>query len=62
MGFQEAHNYREVRELTFESGRLLTNTDRSEEMAEIRRSEAHDGSDGSDDSVEWVDDSMRMDF
>jgi hypothetical protein len=62
MGLQEAHNYREVLELTFESGRLLTNTDRSEEMAEIRRSEAGDASDSSEDLVDWIDDSMRIDF
>ena len=48
MGFQEAHSYRNVLELTFEDGQLLGTTDRSEEMAEIRRREDGIDRDGSE--------------
>jgi hypothetical protein len=62
MGFQEAHNYRDVLELIFDGGRLLDKIDRSEEMAEIRRREGSDDWDGSEDPAEWIDDSFRLDY
>lgn len=39
MGVQEAQSYRHVLELTFDNGRLLSSSDRSREMAKIRRGE-----------------------
>ncbi|WP_254509462.1 hypothetical protein [Anatilimnocola floriformis] len=38
MGFHPAWKYKRVRELIFESGRLLSNKDRSKQMAELRQS------------------------
>ena len=43
MGFHPAYKYKNVLELTFESGRLLSLSDRSPEMQEIRLRARHTG-------------------
>lgn len=58
-GFQEAHHYRKVLELTFEGGRLLAETDRSEEMAAMRRREDSGDRSGPEDPAKWIDDSRE---
>jgi hypothetical protein len=57
MGFHPAWKYREVHELVFEKGKLLSATDRSDEMAEFRRGmqERGIGRDPDPDQIEqWI--------
>jgi hypothetical protein len=61
MGFHPAYKYRNVLELTFESGRLLSQSDRSPEMQEIRLREGRGDGKRSQDVVAWINDCFRID-
>jgi len=43
MGYHPPWKYRRVYELTFEAGRLVSEVDRSDDMARLREAEAHGG-------------------
>jgi hypothetical protein len=61
MGFHPPSTYKKVLELTFESGLLLSESDRSLQMAEIRRQASRDDTDRGLDLDGWIHDSFRMD-
>lgn len=62
MGFHPACKYRHVLELTFENGRLLSQSDRSIEMEEIRLREGRGDGKRSKDVVAWINDCFRIDY
>ena len=62
MGFHPPFMYRKVLELTFESGFLLSESDRSMQMSEVRRIEAHKGTHRDGDPGDWIRDSLRLDY
>ena len=62
MGFQPAYKYKNVLEVTFESGRLLSRSDRSIEMDEIRSREGRGDGKRSQDVVAWINDCFRIDY
>lgn len=62
MGFQPAYKYRRVLELTFESGLLLSQSDRSIEMEEIRLREGRGDGKRSKDLTAWINDCFRVDY
>ena len=62
MGFHPAYKYREVLELAFEKGRLLTKTDLSEEMEEIRLRKGRGDWQESGNLAAWIDDAFRLDY
>ena len=62
LGFQPAYKYRRVLELTFESGLLLAQTDRSIEMEEIRLREGRRDDLRRRDVVGWINDCFRIDY
>lgn len=62
MGFHPAYKYKDVLELTFENGRLLSRSDRSMEMEEIRLREGRGDGKRSKDVVAWINDCFRIDY
>ena len=64
MGFQSACKYQTVRELAFDEGRLILDTDRSEESAAQRQRMAghSDGPTSGVDLEEWIGRSFSLDF
>lgn len=62
MGFHAAYKYRQVLELTFESGLLLSKSDRSIEMDEIRSREGRGDGKRSKDVIAWIHDCFRIDY
>lgn len=62
MGFHPPYMYEKVLELTFESGFLLSESDRSMQMAEVRRIEVHKGTHRDGDPEGWIHDSFRLDY
>jgi len=62
MGYQPAYKYRTVLELTFESGLLVSRSDRSIEMAEIRLREGRGDGKRSKDLAAWINDCFRVDY
>jgi hypothetical protein len=62
LGFQPAYKYRHVLELTFESGLLLSQTDRSIEMEEIRLRKGRGDDQRRQDLVGWINDCFRIDY
>jgi hypothetical protein len=62
MGFQPAYKYTKVLELTFESGLVLSRSDRSLEMEEIRLREGRGDGKRSKDVVAWIKDCFRIDY
>jgi hypothetical protein len=62
MGFHPAYKYKNVLEVTFESGRLLSQSDRSIEMEEIRLREGRGDGKRSKDVVAWINDCFRIDY
>ena len=62
IGFQPAHTYRQVVELIFEDGVLVSRVDRSTEMEAVRARETIADQDRSKDLVAWIDDRARTDY
>ena len=62
MGFQPAYKYRQVLELTFESGLLVSQSDRSIEMAEIRLREGRGDGKRSKDLAAWINDCLSVEY
>lgn len=62
MGYQSAYKYRCVLELTFESGLLVSRSDRSPEMEEIRLREGRGDGKRSQDVVAWINETCRIDY
>jgi hypothetical protein len=62
LGFQPAYAYREVQELTFESGLLLAQSDCSMAMLEVRLRQGMRGGDEPRNLSAWIYDSFGMDF
>ncbi|MCJ7754489.1 MAG: hypothetical protein MUP13_07980 [Thermoanaerobaculales bacterium] len=62
MGFHPAYKYQHVLELTFETGQLLSQSDRSIEMEEIRLREGRGDGKRSKDVVAWINDCFRTDY
>ena len=62
MGFHPAYKYRNSLELTFESGLLLSQCDRSTAMEEIRHTEDLAVIDAEKDLTGWIKDSYRIDY
>ncbi|MDX2438021.1 MAG: hypothetical protein QNL88_13340 [Acidobacteriota bacterium] len=62
MGFHPAYKYRQVLEVTFETGHLLSQSDRSIEMEEIRLREGRGDGKRSKDVVAWINDCFRTDY
>jgi len=62
MGFHPAYKYQKVLELTFETGQLLSQSDRSIEMEEIRLREGRGDGKRSKDVVGWINDCFRIEY
>lgn len=62
IGFQPGYKYRRVLELTFESGYLLSQSDRSMEMEEIRLREGRGDDKRRRDVAGWINDCFRIDY
>ena len=62
MGFHPAYKYQHVLELTFETGQLLSQSDRSIEMEEIRHRKGRGDGKRSKDVVAWINDCFRTDY
>lgn len=62
MGYQSPYKYQCVLELTFESGLLVSRSDRSIEMEEIRLREGRGDGKRSQDVVAWINETCRIDY
>lgn len=62
MGFHPGYKFREVIELKFDRGHLERTTDRSEDMAEIRRHLANGEGPESRDLVSWIEECFDLGY